>query len=161
MSTILETLKKLEEDKRLLEKDLNLKELVLQEDHKPSPRKLLKNSSKKFMSAGADKGIAEDLADGLSIFADDILDTTKASDELIKNLTNSNTATPATRRAANWLQNNKKALSTEGTRNIVVFNPDDITQVKRDGELVFENKLGLKDNAVPGVAEDLTGLLGQ
>ena len=31
----------------------------------------------------------------------------------------------------------------EGTRNIVVFNPDDITQVKRDGELVFENKLGI------------------
>jgi hypothetical protein len=26
----------------------------------------------------------------------------------------------------------------KGTRNIVVFNPDDITQVKRDGELVFE-----------------------
>jgi hypothetical protein len=26
----------------------------------------------------------------------------------------------------------------EGTRNIVVFNPDDITQVKRDGEKVFE-----------------------
>jgi hypothetical protein len=26
----------------------------------------------------------------------------------------------------------------EGTRNIVVFNPDDITQVKRDGELVFK-----------------------
>jgi hypothetical protein len=26
----------------------------------------------------------------------------------------------------------------DGTRNIVVFNPDDITQVKRDGELVFE-----------------------
>ena len=47
MSTILETLKKLEEDKRLLEKDLDLKELVLQEDHKP--RKLLKISSKKFM----------------------------------------------------------------------------------------------------------------
>ena len=34
MSTILKTLKKLEEDKRLLEKDLDLKELVLQEDHK-------------------------------------------------------------------------------------------------------------------------------
>jgi len=28
----------------------------------------------------------------------------------------------------------------EGTRNIVVFNPDDITQVKRDGELVFSTK---------------------
>jgi hypothetical protein len=26
----------------------------------------------------------------------------------------------------------------DGTRNIVVFNPDDITQVKRDGELVYE-----------------------
>lgn len=34
MSTILKTLKKLEEDKRLLEKDLDLKELVLQEDQK-------------------------------------------------------------------------------------------------------------------------------
>jgi len=45
MSTILETLKKLEEDKRLLEKDLGLKELVLQEDHNPSSRKLLKISS--------------------------------------------------------------------------------------------------------------------
>jgi hypothetical protein len=50
MSTILETLKKLEEDKRLLEKDLDLKELVLQEDHKP--RKLLKISSKKFVPVG-------------------------------------------------------------------------------------------------------------
>ena len=28
----------------------------------------------------------------------------------------------------------------EGTRNIVVFNPDDITQVKRDGELVHKAK---------------------
>ena len=52
MSTILETLKKLEEDKRLLEKDLGLKELVLQEDHNPSSRKLLKISSKKFVSVG-------------------------------------------------------------------------------------------------------------
>ena len=34
MSTILKTLKKLEEDKRLLEKDLDLKELVLQENQK-------------------------------------------------------------------------------------------------------------------------------
>jgi hypothetical protein len=34
MSTILKTLKKLEEDKRLLEKDLDLKELVLKEDQK-------------------------------------------------------------------------------------------------------------------------------
>ena len=34
MSTILETLKKLEEDKRLLEKDLDLKDLVLQDDPK-------------------------------------------------------------------------------------------------------------------------------
>lgn len=41
MSTILKTLKKLEEDKRLLEKDLDLKELVLQEDHEPSVRKTL------------------------------------------------------------------------------------------------------------------------
>lgn len=52
MSTILETLKKLEEGKRLLEKDLDLKELVLQEDHKPSSHKLLKISSKKFMPLG-------------------------------------------------------------------------------------------------------------
>ena len=50
MSTILETLKKLEEDKRLLDKDLDLKELVLREDHKP--HKSLKISGKKFMSAG-------------------------------------------------------------------------------------------------------------
>jgi len=41
MSTILKTLKKLEEDKRLLEKDLNLKDLVLQEDQGPPPRKNL------------------------------------------------------------------------------------------------------------------------
>jgi hypothetical protein len=34
MSTILETLKKLEEDKRLLEKDSDLKELVLRDDQK-------------------------------------------------------------------------------------------------------------------------------
>ena len=52
MSTILETLKKLEEDKRLLEKNLDLKKLVLQEDRKPSSHKLLKISSKKFMSVG-------------------------------------------------------------------------------------------------------------
>ena len=56
MSTILETLKKLEEDKRLLEKNLDLKKLVLQEDRKPSSHKLLKISSKKFMSVG--QGIA-------------------------------------------------------------------------------------------------------
>ena len=52
MSTILETLKKLEEDKRRLEKNLDLKKLVLQEDRKPSSHKLLKISSKKFMSVG-------------------------------------------------------------------------------------------------------------
>ena len=34
MSTILKTLKKLEEDKKILEKDLDLKELVLQEDQR-------------------------------------------------------------------------------------------------------------------------------
>ena len=34
MSTILETLKKLEEDKRSMEKELDLKELVLREDQK-------------------------------------------------------------------------------------------------------------------------------
>ena len=34
MSTILKTLKKLEEDKKLLERDLDLKELVLQEDQR-------------------------------------------------------------------------------------------------------------------------------
>ena len=32
----------------------------------------------------------------------------------------------------------------EGTRNLVVFNPDDIKQVKRDGELVYESKSGLE-----------------
>ena len=32
----------------------------------------------------------------------------------------------------------------EGTRNIVVFNPDDITSVKRDGELVWENRSGIR-----------------
>jgi hypothetical protein len=31
----------------------------------------------------------------------------------------------------------------EGSRNIVVFNPDDIRQVKRDGEIVFESGQGL------------------
>tara|TARA_R110000824_G_scaffold109201_1_gene256671 strand:- start:194 stop:1414 length:1221 start_codon:yes stop_codon:yes gene_type:complete len=34
-----------------------------------------------------------------------------------------------------WDQSSRKA--GEGTSNIVVFNPDDITQVKRDGEVVF------------------------
>ena len=41
-----------------------------------------------------------------------------------------------------------KAISNtvepDATRNIVVFNPDDITSVKRDGELVWENRLGVK-----------------
>jgi len=32
----------------------------------------------------------------------------------------------------------------EGTRNIVAFNPDDITSVKRDSELVWENRSGIK-----------------
>ena len=46
MSTILETLKKLEEDKRLLEKDLDLKELVLQEDPKhQATREVSRNKS--------------------------------------------------------------------------------------------------------------------
>jgi hypothetical protein len=35
----------------------------------------------------------------------------------------------------------------DGTRNIVVFNPDDIKQVKRDGELVYKTGL-LGDNAL-------------
>ncbi len=52
MSTILKTLKKLEEDKRLLEKDLNLKELVLQEDQRPPARKNLDIPYKNFMMAG-------------------------------------------------------------------------------------------------------------
>jgi hypothetical protein len=51
MSTILETLKKLEEDKRLLAKNLDLKELVLQEDKKRSAA-ILKTPSKKFMALG-------------------------------------------------------------------------------------------------------------
>jgi hypothetical protein len=50
MSTILETLKKLEEDKRLLEKDSDLKELVLQEDLKPLVRNTLKFTHKNFMA---------------------------------------------------------------------------------------------------------------
>jgi len=33
---------------------------------------------------------------------------------------------------------NQSRGAAEGTRNIVVFDPDDITQVKRDGELVFQ-----------------------
>jgi hypothetical protein len=51
MSTILKTLKKLEEDKRLLEKDLDLKELVLQEDHK-LPITLEINKKKFFFITG-------------------------------------------------------------------------------------------------------------
>ena len=50
MSTILKTLKKLEEDKRLLEKDLDLKELVLQEDRKLPVT--LEISRKNFMTTG-------------------------------------------------------------------------------------------------------------
>ena len=48
----------------------------------------------------------------------------------------------------------------EGTRNIVVFNPDDITSVKRDGELVFENKSGLKPAKADKVAGDLAKARG-
>lgn len=50
MSTILKTLKKLEEDKRMLEKNLDLKELVLQEDQKPPVT--LENSRKNFLMVG-------------------------------------------------------------------------------------------------------------
>ena len=50
MSTILETLKKLEEDKRLLEKDLDLKELVLREDQKLQVT--VKISRKTFLISG-------------------------------------------------------------------------------------------------------------
>jgi hypothetical protein len=50
MSTILKTLKKLEEDKRLLEKDLDLKELVLQEDQKLPVN--LEISRKNFLMLG-------------------------------------------------------------------------------------------------------------
>ena len=35
-----------------------------------------------------------------------------------------------------FLDGNSRSAK-EGTRNIVVFNPDDIKQVKRDGELVY------------------------
>jgi len=52
MSTILKTLKKLEEGKRLLEKDLDLKELVLQEDQKPLSRKTLEINHKKLVALG-------------------------------------------------------------------------------------------------------------
>jgi hypothetical protein len=52
MSTILETLKKLEEDKRLLEKDSDLKELVLQEDLKPFSGKTLELTRKNFIALG-------------------------------------------------------------------------------------------------------------
>jgi hypothetical protein len=50
MSTILETLKKLEEDKRLLEKDSDLKELVLQEDQKPFSGRTIEISRNHFMA---------------------------------------------------------------------------------------------------------------
>jgi hypothetical protein len=50
MSTILETLKKLEEDKKLLEKNLDLKELVLQEDQKLPV--MAEISSKIFLMTG-------------------------------------------------------------------------------------------------------------
>ncbi len=50
MSTILKTLKKLEEDKRLLEKDLDLKELVLQEDQRLPVT--LEISRKNFLMTG-------------------------------------------------------------------------------------------------------------
>ena len=38
-----------------------------------------------------------------------------------------------------------KVVEREGTRNIVVFNPDDITQVKRDGELVYKSGSKLEE----------------
>jgi hypothetical protein len=48
----------------------------------------------------------------------------------------------------------------EGTRNIVVFNPDDITQVKRDGEVVFRkqatNALADQEFAVTALKHDDT-----
>ena len=50
MSTILETLKKLEEDKRLMEKELDLRELVLREDQKLQVT--AKVSRKNFLFAG-------------------------------------------------------------------------------------------------------------
>ena len=50
MSTILETLKKLEEEKRLMEKELDLKELVLREDQKLQVT--AKVSRKNFLIAG-------------------------------------------------------------------------------------------------------------
>jgi hypothetical protein len=50
MSTILETLKKLEEEKRLMEKELDLKELVLREDQKLQVTE--KVSRKNFLIAG-------------------------------------------------------------------------------------------------------------
>jgi GNAT superfamily N-acetyltransferase len=37
----------------------------------------------------------------------------------------------------------------EGTRNIVLFSPDDITQVKRDGELVFEGTRAMRTLSDP------------
>jgi hypothetical protein len=41
--------------------------------------------------------------------------------------------------AIEWIENNGDVISRpRRTRNIVVFNPDDITSVKRDGELVYE-----------------------
>jgi hypothetical protein len=60
---------------------------------------------------------------------------------------------PTEAEARSWGESQLK----EPTRNIVVFNPDDITQVKRDGELVFENKSGLKPSKVDKVAGDLEG----
>ena len=39
---------------------------------------------------------------------------------------------------------NQSRGAGEGTRNIVVFNPDDITSVKRDGNLVWENRSGIR-----------------
>jgi hypothetical protein len=52
MSTILKTLKKLEEDKRLLDKDSNLKNLVLEEDLQPFAGRSIEFSRKNFIALG-------------------------------------------------------------------------------------------------------------
>jgi hypothetical protein len=52
MSTILKTLKKLEEDKRLLDKDSDLKELVLQEDLQPFVGRTIEFSRNHFIALG-------------------------------------------------------------------------------------------------------------
>lgn len=47
---------------------------------------------------------------------------------------------PTEKAAREWAENKIDSA----TRNIVVFNPDDITSVKRDGELVWENRSGIR-----------------